>query len=198
MGAGLDISPDGTKLYMHVSDIRSSIRSSNPHFGTTSGEVLIIPLDANGIPDIHVSRPGDFNSDGNVDAADYVWWRKNDGSSGGYDEWRANFGLTVGGTIENVTSITASIRLANLTRRELTVDAAGNIYIGNSDVEWVRVFSPGGATVATTRSNGTFDVMPYSPGAGQGTAAVPEPSSVALVVLAFGLMVTARRAKDRR
>jgi hypothetical protein len=85
-----------------------------------------------------------------------------------------------------------------LTRRELTVDAAGNIYIGNSDVEWVRVFSPGGATVATTRSNGTFDVMPYSPGAGQGTAAVPEPSSVALVVLAFGLMVAARRAKDRR
>jgi hypothetical protein len=41
--------------------------------------------------------PGDFNSDGSVDAADYVVWRKNDGSPEEYDEWRANFGNTSGG-----------------------------------------------------------------------------------------------------
>jgi formylglycine-generating enzyme len=37
---------------------------------------------------------GDFNEDGNVDAADYVIWRKNDGSQAEYDEWRSNFGMT--------------------------------------------------------------------------------------------------------
>jgi hypothetical protein len=37
---------------------------------------------------------GDFNTDGIVDAADYVTWRKNDNTPSGYDTWRANFGLT--------------------------------------------------------------------------------------------------------
>jgi hypothetical protein len=39
---------------------------------------------------------GDYNFDGAVDAADYVVWRKNDGSQAGYDLWRTNFGRTVG------------------------------------------------------------------------------------------------------
>ena len=39
---------------------------------------------------------GDYNRDGTVDAADYVVWRKNDGSQSGYDTWRAHFGLTAG------------------------------------------------------------------------------------------------------
>ncbi|HEY3395224.1 MAG TPA: hypothetical protein VGK58_21160, partial [Lacipirellulaceae bacterium] len=37
---------------------------------------------------------GDYNDDGIVDAADYVVWRKNDGTQGGYDNWRANLGRT--------------------------------------------------------------------------------------------------------
>jgi hypothetical protein len=39
--------------------------------------------------------PADYNSDGTVDAADYVVWRKTDGTSSGYDTWRSHFGLTV-------------------------------------------------------------------------------------------------------
>jgi hypothetical protein len=39
---------------------------------------------------------GDFNGDGTVDAADYVVWRKNDGSQEGYNAWRTNFGRTAG------------------------------------------------------------------------------------------------------
>jgi hypothetical protein len=39
---------------------------------------------------------GDYNEDGNVDAADYVVWRKTGSSQAGYDLWRANFGRTVG------------------------------------------------------------------------------------------------------
>jgi hypothetical protein len=54
-----------------------------------------------------VGLPGDFNSDGKVDAGDYVTWRKNDGTNNAlandnglgtpvganhYALWRANFG----------------------------------------------------------------------------------------------------------
>jgi hypothetical protein len=40
--------------------------------------------------------PGDYNADGIVDTADYVAWRKNDGTSDGYQIWRANFGSALG------------------------------------------------------------------------------------------------------
>jgi T5SS/PEP-CTERM-associated repeat protein len=40
--------------------------------------------------------PGDYNGNGIVDAADFVVWRKTDGSQSGYDEWRTNFGRTAG------------------------------------------------------------------------------------------------------
>ena len=35
---------------------------------------------------------GDYNNDDVVDAADYVVWRKTDGTPDGYDAWRMNFG----------------------------------------------------------------------------------------------------------
>jgi hypothetical protein len=43
------------------------------------------------------SVPGDFNNDGIVDTADYVSWRKTDGGSPGYQEWRENFAESFGG-----------------------------------------------------------------------------------------------------
>jgi T5SS/PEP-CTERM-associated repeat protein len=39
---------------------------------------------------------GDYNNDGRVDAADYVVWRKTDGTPAGYNAWRTNFGNTLG------------------------------------------------------------------------------------------------------
>jgi hypothetical protein len=39
---------------------------------------------------------GDYDLDGTVDAADYVVWRKTDGTQDGYNPWRANFGQTIG------------------------------------------------------------------------------------------------------
>jgi hypothetical protein len=61
---------------------------------------------------------GDYNNDGTVDAADYVVWRKNEGTDnvlpnnplGGtigatrYDQWRTHFGQTTGGA-----SVTAGL-----------------------------------------------------------------------------------------
>lgn len=43
---------------------------------------------------------GDYNQDGNVDAADYIVWRKELGTNytpTDYDVWRSNFGRTIGG-----------------------------------------------------------------------------------------------------
>jgi arylsulfatase A-like enzyme len=39
---------------------------------------------------------GDFNHDGFVNSADYVVWRKNNGSAADYNAWRANFGAVLG------------------------------------------------------------------------------------------------------
>ena len=51
-----------------------------------AGSLLVVP-----------DLPGGFNFDGAVDAADYVLWRKNDGSLEEYNTWRANFGNTAMG-----------------------------------------------------------------------------------------------------
>ena len=49
------------------------------------------------VPDAGLS--GDYNSDGKMDAADYVVWRKDPAAHGGvpagYDTWRANFSRTL-------------------------------------------------------------------------------------------------------
>ncbi|HJQ79010.1 MAG TPA: PEP-CTERM sorting domain-containing protein [Lacipirellulaceae bacterium] len=47
---------------------------------------------------------GDFNGDGRVDAADYVVWRKNNGTTEEYNEWRSNFGASSGGSGSLVSS----------------------------------------------------------------------------------------------
>jgi hypothetical protein len=54
--------------------------------GTHTGGVLSV-----------INPAGDFNRNGVVDAADYVTWRKYDGTQDGYNAWRANFG-TIGGS----------------------------------------------------------------------------------------------------
>lgn len=50
---------------------------------------------------VEAGLAGDYNEDGEVDAADYILWRKNPASFGGdpagYNTWRANFGAGMGG-----------------------------------------------------------------------------------------------------
>jgi hypothetical protein len=58
---------------------------------------------------------GDFNGDGAVDAADYVVWRKTDGSPAGYVLWRANFGRTVGAASRAAPDQSGSPRLGEPT-----------------------------------------------------------------------------------
>jgi hypothetical protein len=55
--------------------------------------------------------PGDFNGNGVVDAADYVVWRKTDGTPGGYNTWRANFGRPAASSSAAAVPETSSIVL---------------------------------------------------------------------------------------
>jgi arylsulfatase A-like enzyme len=70
-------------------------------------DVVTLPELANGLDwqveylsnsvQLSVYVPGDFNYDGNVDTADYVSWRKFDGTATDYNSWRENFGIAFDG-----------------------------------------------------------------------------------------------------
>lgn len=72
------------------------------------GYYMLFVVSAEGVPSISTmvqvlpAIPGDFNQDGVVDAADYVAWRKNDGTPDGFSTWRANFGKTLGASSAGV------------------------------------------------------------------------------------------------
>jgi hypothetical protein len=79
--------------------VRISAGATGMFFNTDPGQSAFFDdfsLDGPGA----VGLPGDYNSDGAVDAADYVVWRKNPagfgGDPAGYNTWRTNFGRTAG------------------------------------------------------------------------------------------------------
>jgi hypothetical protein len=80
----------------------SSWTLSNNNNSSTPQPVLAEVVDHPGgdvgspgfVPGVTVSLDGDYNGNGVVDAADYVLWRKNDGTASGYNTWRTNFGRT--------------------------------------------------------------------------------------------------------
>ncbi len=53
--------------------------------------------------------PGDYNGDNNVNAADYVLWRKNNGTQAGYNQWRDNFGQSLGNGVGANDSANAAV-----------------------------------------------------------------------------------------
>jgi hypothetical protein len=69
------------------------------------------------------------------------------------------------------------------TNTDLAFDAAGNLYVGNRSTERLRVWSPGGNSIWTSGSDGSF-VADLAP--------IPEPGSLALLSLG-GLFLARRR-----
>jgi hypothetical protein len=118
VGAFITVTPDlndPTKMLVREISGSSTYLSQSEsiaHFGLGSDAGLIdlitVQWPASGIVqefrDVPVNQlltiiehhPGDFNADGSVDGADYVVWRKSDGSQIGFDQWRANFGRMFG------------------------------------------------------------------------------------------------------
>jgi hypothetical protein len=79
-----------------------------------AGHISGYYTDANGFAHGFVGIPTatnpDFNGNGVVDAADYVEWRKQNGSMDDYELWRSNFGEPVAGsTALSSTSISSTI-----------------------------------------------------------------------------------------
>lgn len=82
------------ELSMHVFNGSSDGR---PSAFNNLGQLVFAATFTDGSQGVFVSNavahlPGDFNDDGSVDAADYVFWRKTGGTQDGYNTWRANFG----------------------------------------------------------------------------------------------------------
>lgn len=73
---------------------------------------------------------GDYNNDGNVDAADYVLWRKDPSSHGGtpdgFNTWKANFGATA----PNGSGLGASAVPEPVTSLLFAIAALGAMLIG--------------------------------------------------------------------
>ena len=71
----MHLSNDGTKLYVELSNNYAENKYIGPNNPNLKGHILIIPLDANGVPNIQVNNngtPGDTSDDflSNVDSID--------------------------------------------------------------------------------------------------------------------------------
>jgi formylglycine-generating enzyme required for sulfatase activity len=69
------------------------------HARVWSAPAPTVEDDTTGFRVATISEPedlGDYNRDGSIDAADYVMWRKNDGTPTSYQLWRQNFGSSLG------------------------------------------------------------------------------------------------------
>jgi hypothetical protein len=96
-------------------------------FSSVAGNDSPLVDDAGGGP-----LDGDHNGDGSVDAADYVVWRKIDGTPGGYDDFRSNFGQMGGGGGASFDPLNASY-----------------VIIDNVVVERITLVGSGGASVSS-------------------------------------------------
>ena len=121
------MSRDGTKLFVHRIAPRGA---ANPH---VPGAVIIIPLDANGVPDIEVSAGALTNVETITTLGQEL--AHSSGAQLEFDAagnlYVANSGFVVGNP--------------------------------NASGQLVQVFSPGGNTKASTSSTGTFSVVPFIP-----------------------------------
>jgi hypothetical protein len=78
--------------FTQIEDIWVELDSIADFFGPPMGIFAIDNVSINGA----TAPEWDYNRDGIVDAADYVVWRKTDGSQAEFDTWRANFGASLG------------------------------------------------------------------------------------------------------
>jgi hypothetical protein len=121
-GSQLEVAPGDFRTISDLDFVTATGNSDGRASGfNNSGQLVFWAKFTNGTQGIFVSSavaylPGDLNDDGTVDAADYVVWRKNDGTPTGYDTWRANFGRTLftgmgSGTTGSASALSESISI---------------------------------------------------------------------------------------
>jgi hypothetical protein len=94
-------SPSGNLIWQNEYDIAQDQRPSGMAVSPAGDKIWIAgsywiddndPIGDGFVTLLSQGLDGDINSDGSVDAADYVSWRKNGGPPDQYSLWRANFG----------------------------------------------------------------------------------------------------------
>ncbi len=92
-----DVAVSGGNLFVTAYEGRGFIIEYNATTGATVNVNLGNPEKFPwGITVVSTPLPGDYNDNGIVDAADYVVWRKNNGTQSDYNIWRTHFGQTAG------------------------------------------------------------------------------------------------------
>jgi hypothetical protein len=202
-GGGIELSADGTKLLLH----RVATASTNPVLGSTSntpGAVVIIPLDANGIPNLQVSggvvtNLSSITTAGNnasatrrglaIDAAGNVYTTNNN------TELLEIF--SPGGSYIAKTTSAGTFSLTPFTPGGVAGDYNNNGTVDAADYVVWRNASPT-ATLPNDPTPGTVDASDYATfkanfgktagsGAGLDGGAVPEPAGVVLALA--GLLI---------
>jgi WD40 repeat protein len=77
--------------------------------------------------------------------------------------------------------LTDSIAHSGSYVRDVALDIAGNLYAVSSSSETLRIYSPGGSWIASTGSDGSFNLT------------VPEPATLALLTLGSLALLRRRR-----
>jgi hypothetical protein len=194
----------GTAIFMFSDGILAPvIKTGDPLFGSTVNGLAsntsfgVFGLDAggsfnlafqysladgrDGVAMAMVTVPVDFNLDWVVDAADFVWWRRNGGTQDQLNTWRANFGRTFASPIlpgdynDNGTVEAADYvvwRKNNGTTNTLPNDPHGGTIGSNQFNTWRANF---GRTLGGSGSS--FSSL-------ESSASVPEPATLALIVVA--------------
>lgn len=200
LGGGMALSADGTKLYVH----KLGNSSTNPVLGTDSnlpGAVLVIPLDANGIPNLQVAAGQITNMEsittqGNnasatrrglaIDAAGNVYTTNNN------SELLEVF--SPGGSWVASTTSAGAFSLTSLAAEDADFNNDGQID-GRDFLIWQRGFGPAG-TNASGDANGDgvvdgADLQVWSSHYGSGSlsasVAVPEPATGFSLLLALAI-----------
>jgi hypothetical protein len=95
----LDVTGTGTGSSWTIASYTGTLTGTFDTLNIPSGYTISYGAGTNSVITLNappVGLPGDFNSDGKVDAADYVLWRKTPAAYGGdpagYNTWRQNFG----------------------------------------------------------------------------------------------------------
>jgi len=184
------VNEQGVNLDMSYYEIRSTAGSLRPNLWTS-------------LDDGEIGSNGDFNSNGVVDGADYVVWRKSGGSQANYDLWRSNFGQPgssgdpIGSGWDEVPSSSTNI-LSELNLTSLKTFAPTNtVGLGPAfELGGVRdlAFYYSSPTDGSLR-RGIVKYITSGSGSSLDGGAVPEPASFALGMFALSLAFGLRRGR---